>query len=245
MPLISETWTTLAIALTIALSAGLLRGATGFGSALILAPVLARLYSPAEAVAISLMLGAAGSLQMLPRHLGHIDVPSVRFIGCAGLLHLIPGVLLLHWVSADVMRQMIAASSLIVAATLLAMPRYSGPAGPGASIVAGALGGLIMGSTSMGGPPVVLYLVSREGSARQVIGNIVAVVGSLEVGAIVLLTLTGLMDSTALTRFALLWPAFAAGTWIGQRSLHERMGTRYRPVILIILMLVGAASLIG
>lgn len=245
MPFAADNWVTLSFAMAIAMSAGLLRGATGFGSSLVLAPILARLFGPVEAVAVSLMLGASGSLQMLPRHLRDLHAPAVRTIGLAGLLCLVPGVLILHMVSADAMRHVIAIGSLAVAATLLAMPSYVGPVGRGPSFVAGALGGLIMGATSMGGPPVVLYLVSRDGGVRQTMANIVAVVGSLEVGAILLLLVTGLLHGQTALRFAWLWPAFALGTWVGHRVLHERLGPRYRPVVLVLLMLVGIASLIG
>jgi len=234
-----------AAALAAAAFAGLLRGTTGFGSALVLAPVLANLFSATEAVALSLMLGAFGSLQLLPRYLRYVEVPSVRLIGAAGLLHLLPGVSLLHIVDPDWMRRGLAITTLATAALLLALPTYEGPRGRGSCVVAGALGGLIMGSTSMGGPPIVLYLVSRPGSADQKKANVILVVGVLELGAIALLAVSDGLSAVTLLRFVTMLPVFVAGTFLGERLFRERLTVRYRQVMLFTLIVVGAAALLA
>lgn len=233
-----------AVALAAAAFAGLLRGTTGFGSALVLAPVLANLFSATEAVALSLMLGAFGSLQLLPRYLRHVEVPSVRLIGAAGLLHLLPGVSLLHIVDPEWMRRGLAITTLATATLLLVLPAYQGLRGRGPCVVAGALGGLIMGSTSMGGPPIVLYLVSRPGSSDQKKANVILVVGALELGAIALLVVSGGLNLATCVRFVTLLPVFVAGTFLGERIFRERLTVRYRQVMLFALIAVGTAALL-
>lgn len=234
----------LTAALIAAAFAGFLRGTTGFGSALVLAPVLAILFDATEAVALSLMLGAFGSLQLLPRYRRHLEVSSVRLLSAAGLLHLLPGVLLLHVIDPEWMRRGLAMTTLATAALLLILPAYEGPRGRGPCAVAGALGGLIMGSTSMGGPPIVLYLMSRPGSAEQQKANVIFVVGALELGAIALLALSGGLNTATLMRFVTMLPVFIAGTFLGERFFRERLTSRYRQVMLFTLIIVGVAALL-
>ena len=50
-------------------TAGIVRGFTGFGSALVMVPVMALLWSPAEAVTTALGLGFVGSFQLVPKAL--------------------------------------------------------------------------------------------------------------------------------------------------------------------------------
>lgn len=235
---------TMAAALAISGVAGIVRGVTGFGSALVIAPLLARLVAPVEAVAITLMMGAAASLLLLPRYAKGLQTRLVSPVGVAGLAFLVPGVFFLRFVDPDVMRRGLAVMMILTAAALWAFPRYVGPSGPASSLAAGAIGGLIMGATSMGGPPVVLYLISRPGTAEQKKANVVAVVGALEAGAIALLAVLGAITTQTLFRFALLLPLFIVGTWLGERVFRYRAGPNYLKLTLALLIAIGVSILI-
>ena len=68
-----------------------------------------------------------------------------------------------------------------------------------------------MGATSMGGPPLVLFLLGRNSDARQLKANVVVTVGLIELGALVGLAVVGHVELATLVRFAALLPAF----WLG------------------------------
>jgi len=68
---------TILVALFVAGVAGLLRGVTGFGSSLVLAPVLSIILGPIEAVAITLLIGISASIFLIPRYLADYDRDTV------------------------------------------------------------------------------------------------------------------------------------------------------------------------
>lgn len=235
---------TIMIGVVAAASAGLLRGATGFGSALVIAPVLSHLLGPQQAVVISLMIGASATLFMAPRHRTSVNWPVVTSAGLAGLVLLIPGVMLLRLADPEIMKRVIGLVTLAAALLMLLFHARSLPSGPVPQMLAGALGGLLMGATSMGGPPVVLYLVSRHDSSEEKKANVIYVVGLLEVGALVLFAISGGIEMASLRLFALFLPAFAVGMYLG-RMAFGFIGERYRSVVLVVLLLIGLIAVWG
>ena len=55
-----------AYAVAVTVAGGLLQGFTGFGSTLVMVPLLTFVYGLAESVAVGISLTALGSLQLLP-----------------------------------------------------------------------------------------------------------------------------------------------------------------------------------
>jgi len=155
---------------------GLLRGVTGFESSLVLAPVLSIILGPVEAVAITLLIGISASIFLIPRYLADYDRDTVLPLSLAGIVFLIPGVLSLGLLPAETMRHVIA-GIMIAIALLMQLPHITLRKSRWQPAVAGALGGLIMGATSMGGPPLVLYLADQRLEPRQFKANIVVTVG--------------------------------------------------------------------
>ncbi len=109
--------------------------------------------------------------------------------------------------------------------------------------VAGASSGLLMGSTSMGGPPVVLYLTGRrlaKGTLRGTlalffaIGNLFALASFLVAGMI-----TGEMAVRAL----LLIAAVAPGFFIGRQLASRLDNNGFRRLVLIAMIAMAAADI--
>lgn len=239
MSLFAEFGATVWLAVATAFAAGILRGTMGFGSALLLAPVMSGVVNPADAVAISLVLGIAASMRLAPLYLRDVEKGAVMAIGLAGMLAVVPGMLALRYLDADFMRRIIAVVTLIAAGTLLVLPRYIGPKGRLASVTTGFVGGAVMGATSMGGPPIVLYLMSRDGTPRQKKANIIAVVGGLEIISLIILTVSNMISSSALEFLLLLVPVFLIGVYVGERWIFRRASGIYRPIALCLLMIIG------
>ncbi|MGX9443351.1 sulfite exporter TauE/SafE family protein [Nitrobacteraceae bacterium UC4446_H13] len=216
---------------------------TGFGSSLILAPVLSIILGPVEAVAITLLIGISASASLIPRYLRHADRGSILPISLVGMVFLFPGVLSLNLVPADTIRHVIA--YVMIAITLLMIsPRISFRNSRWQSAIAGALSGLIMGATSMGGPPLVLYLAGQRFDPRQLKANIVVAVGVLELGAFLVITSMGQVDMMTLARFMILLPGFLAATHLAERILDTKTGERYHYVIFSLLLVTGIAAVI-
>ena len=231
------------LTLVAAFFAGALRGLTGFGSSLVLAPVLAQLFDPGSAVALSLATGVVATLFMMPRYGRTADRSFVAPMVLTGTIGLLPGMLLLHYVEAETMRGVIGSVTLLTAVGLLLAPHLVFPSGFWARLLAGAVGGGAMGATSMGGPPIVLYLMGQKASPDVQKGNIVMTVGLIETVALALLTALSLYPLSALKLMLVIIGPFVIGAVVG-RELFARRGELFRPLALVLLAATGLAALV-
>ena len=125
-------YTHLLAAIGTAAVAGLLRGITGFGSSLVLAPVLSIILPPTDAVAITLLIGVSASLILVPRYFGQIDRSSVGALSGAGLIFVVPGIIFLKFVDANTMRALIAYTMIVISIFMIVRPRVIRRAGAAA-----------------------------------------------------------------------------------------------------------------
>lgn len=233
-----------AACLATAFVGGILRGATGFGSALVMAPILSAMLGPQVAVPLTILMGLAGSILLFPQYRNEVEFGLVGSIGAVGLLFIFPGVLLLNVVDAELMRRLIAILVFSIAGSMLIFGNIrfesrSAIIDRAGIVLASALGGVVMGSTGMGGPPVVTYLAGREGSAKRKKANIVVAVGVLEAGAIGVLAIGNYFSQQALLQSGLLILPFCAGLWLGERWFRSKLTNFYQRMIFVTLMATG------
>ena len=151
----------LAIAALVATVAGLTKGFAGFGAGMILVILLSFVYGPVQAVAMLMVLDILASAQMLPRAAGQTDW---RLIGPLALITCLIsplGLYALLNVEPDTLRRAIGIVVLSLALIMLSGWRYRGATRPAVTGGVGVLAGLLMGVTGLGGPPVILYVLSQ------------------------------------------------------------------------------------
>lgn len=113
------------------------------------------------------------------------------------------------------------------------------PPGRGTLFCVGLLSGILNGSLSMSGPPVILFLANQEVRKEAFRATLAAYFLSLNVVTSLLFLLRGLFDGPLLLLAAASLPALFAGTWLGlllARRLPERV---FRAVALGLLLLMG------
>jgi len=88
-------------------------------------------------------------------------------------------------------------------------------------MIAGFLGGILMSATSMGGPPIVLFLLNQGLVKEKFVGTIALNAVLMVAAAIIAHSTLGLVDKDILIRSAILVPALWVGTFIGIRVLPK------------------------
>jgi uncharacterized protein len=233
-----------------------LQSSVGFGFALVAAPLLFAAASPAQAVGLMIVLGLEiGLLTLLterrrPEPVWR-DVATVVPWSLPGAL---AGVAVLRSLD-DIALQLLVTAGVVGALLVNLRAARRPPPAPGsaheprrwARPAAGLLAGALNTSTSTGGPPVVLLLLSR-GLPPAVVRDTLttAFVGFAPVSATaLLLTSTGdaVPDAAAL---AALVPITAVGHVAG-RPLFARLaaGRAYERVLTVVLLATIAAGLLG
>ncbi len=140
-----------------------------------------------------------------------------------------------------------AVSAVIVAFVVLMWTgwKYTGRRSTGATVAVGAVSGAMMATTSVGGPPVLLYLLSGNDPPQVNRANIVTYYFLTQFLLIVIVLATGVAGIDALVRAVVLFPVMVLGAWAGGRAFHGLASERlYRNVALAILFATGLFGLL-
>lgn len=225
-----------------------IQSATGFGLALVAAPVLLATLEPAEAVTTVCLVAVIVNVLMLfaerrPRAVRGGDVSVVLVAAAPGLA---VGVLVLDAVGREGLQ--VGVGAAVIAATLVqarlpAVVEHRGEPSRGAGAVAGSLAGVLTTSTGVNGPPLVLWLVRHAGSAAEVRDSLAVIFIALNVSGITVIALA--LGGARLADPGLLALGAAAGAagWLTGRLGFERMsGLAFRRAALAVSLGAGVAS---
>jgi uncharacterized membrane protein YfcA len=240
----------LEIAAGVAVLAGAaLQSATGFGFALVSAPLLFAATTPAHAVGLLILLGLVVNLMTLGTE-GRRPQPLVR-VSLVMLAWAIPGtaVGLVALRALDSTALQIGVT-LGVFATLAVrwLAQRRPDAGEGdppawAAPTAGFASGALTTSTNTAGPPVVLYMLARGAPPVQTRDTLTATFIGFAVIGVVALAFSGrdwVPDAEAL---AALVPAVVVGHVAGRPVFARIAEHRYEPVLTGVLIVTALAGL--
>jgi uncharacterized protein len=226
-----------AIAVAAIAIAGLIRGFSGFGSALILSPVLSLLWGPTVGVPVAVLVELAPALQLTPPALRIAHWRTVWSISIPALLLIPVGSWMLISLPAETMRRAIALLVLALVAILWSGWRYRGPRGSVPSAIVGALGGFLSGSSGIGGPPAIIYLMSGGDSPAHIRANLIGYFTVISIGLIVFFSWSGLITTDILWRAGLLIPVFVIGLMVGARLFRLATEKTFRHIAFSVLAL--------
>ena len=224
-------WTAIGVTLV----AGLMRGFAGFGSAMLMAPIFAILFGSADMVVTVVAIELVVSVQLFPQVRRHADWKVLTPMSIAACAAMPLGV----WLLASVDKNTIvtAVSAVIVAFVVLMWTgwKYTGRRSALAGVAVGAVSGAMMATTSVGGPPVLLYLLSGNDPPQVNRANIVTYYFLTQFLLIVIVLATGVAGVDALARAVVLFPVMAIGAWVrgpavswpGQREALPQRGARH------------------
>ena len=232
------------IAMALVMLAGIVRGFSGFGAAMMLGPVFAILYSAPQAVATMAGLGMLASLQLLPGALPRTDWREMLPITIVAGLAIPLGSMILLSLHPDLMRRVISVLVLAMVLVLMTGWRYPGRPGPLGALGAGGLSGLINGATGVGGPPVVLYLLAGPNTAGTNRANLISYYVFLNGLTVAALYVQGVVDSHTVVRVLLLLPAQIVSLGMGAWLFRHATDAIYRRIALGLLIAVALFGLI-
>jgi len=225
--------------------AGLMRGFAGFGSAMMLSPILSLYMGPAAAVLIIAVMEVAVSVQLVPKTVRDVNWSLLLPVVIPALICMPLGVWLLYVVDGGLLSNAIAVIVLGFVIVLASGWRYHGRRYLPVTIGIGGLCGTLISSTSVGGPPFLLYMMAGQESARQVRANIITFFAILEVVTPVMLWFGGKFVMGFFVMGLFLCPPYLIGAWAGSRLFRESSEKLYRRVALALLTCVALYGLLA
>jgi uncharacterized membrane protein YfcA len=231
-------------AIAVAAAAGFMRGFVGVGSGMLMAPVFAIIFGPVETVGIITLMEIVVTAQLLPSVYRLIDWRLILPIGVAAAAFMPLGGWLLTSVDAELMARGIALAVLVFVVLLFSEWRYHGPRRLSATLIVGASSGTLIAATSLGNPPVILYLLAGNDNAATNRANFTGYFGITLLTLLALMLLRGLITRPVVNQAAILLPLFMLGAWIGARYFARASDRMYRRVALGLLFCVALFGLL-
>ena len=229
------------------------QSATGFGFALVLSPAMLAMLDPYEAVTALLLLGFALNLLLLFGDGGEPAAVRWRAVGPM-LLAAVPGLgaglLLLALVSKPALQLVVGAAVLAAAVVQERGVAARAPAAAAreptlrSACAVGLATGALTTSTTVSGPPIVLWLQSQGVSPAELRASLAASFLGLSVVGAALLAAGGVLALEPAVVLPLLGVT-AVGHLVGARVFRRLDPSRFRSAVLALVFAAGVASLVA
>lgn len=232
-------------AVAIGTAAGWIRGVTGFGASMVMTPPLSLMLGPQVAVPVTLLLETFAAAPMLPAaaRIAHwrVLVPI-----SAGALMCVPiGAYVLSVAEPDPLRRAIALVVIVFALLLLKGARYHGARKVSTSVGLGGLSGTMLGSTGIGAPPVILYLLAGPEPVHQTRANLTLYVVVISAAGLVAIGARGVIDARVMLIAGTMALPFMLGVIAGSRFFAHLSDQRFRRFTVVFMLAVATFVLLA
>jgi hypothetical protein len=226
-----------------AFAAGLARGFSGFGAALIFVPLASSVVGPQLAAPLLLIVDAIASIGLVPGAWEKSDRRAVATMAAGAIVGVPVGAFVLASVNPIVIRWAIVGVVAALLALLTSGWRYKGRPSAGLSVVVGGISGLFSGVAQIGGPPVVAYWLGGGHSRAIVRANIVLFFVISSVISIASYLASGLLTETALALSLTATPCYGLGLALGSLAFRRAGEAMFRRVCLALIAVGAVISL--
>lgn len=231
-----------AVIATVAI-AGIMRGTTGFGGAMLMAPPLSVLIGPVPTVVTALMLETTAALVMFRDAWPRINKPILLYLTVPACFTVPIGGYFLITIDPLIGRKVIAAVVVIFGIMLLSGLRFSSASRRGVSILLSTVVGILLGATSVGAPPVILYLLSGPDPQVVTRANLAVFVTIISALGLAMLVAAGAVTMQLTLSVLLLCIPCLMGIWGGSVLFARLSDTGVRRFALVFMLSMGALSL--
>jgi uncharacterized membrane protein YfcA len=226
-----------------ALVAGLVRGFSGFGTAMVFLPVAAQVVSPLWAIVTLVVMDIFGPLPNLRRAIKDAHRRDLVLLLCGTLCLLPVGLMALSAVAPEIYRWGLSAVSLVLVACLVLGLRYRGVLFPPLIAGIGGIGGFLGGAIGVPGPPVILFYMASTLPVQVVRANVLLYLFAFDVLLLLIVALRGDLLAVPVVLGLLLALPNIAGNVIGAAVFNPGRAGLYRVVAYVIVTVSALAGL--
>jgi len=222
--------------------AGIVRGFTGFGGALVMAPFFAGFMPPSEAVVVIVTVQMITSSEGIRQSLRLTDWTTLTPLLFSACVASPLGIYLLKYADPVTVKRMTGVFVMVFSLTMLIGVRNRWPITATRSAFVGIASGILGGLTGMGGPPAVIYLLSGERSSEGHRASFIAFFAVLYCITFLMLVAAGLVHWRLILISLPLVILYYCGTKIGNAYFSRFGGKAFIPICSALLFALGAAA---
>ena len=209
-------------------AAGLVRGFTGFGTAMIFVPIGTQFLPAIDVVFLMAATGIVSTLALAPQAWKECDKSEVGTLALAAAVTVPLGLWVMVQVDALVLRWI---ACTVVGLTLLAVAtgwRWNGRLGLPGQLAIGSSAGAVGGMTGLTGPVVIVFYLASSANVRKVRANTIIFLALLDIVIVTNIMIGGLADTSALWVVLLLSVPYVITTLIGKALFDPSLEKLYR-----------------
>ncbi len=222
--------------------AGVVRGFSGFGTAMIYLPVAGQVLDPFAALTTLIVMDLTAPLIHVPRALKDGHPGDVLRLALGAAIAVPLGIAVLSVVEPEVFRWGVSVVALALLGVLISGLRYRGKLTKPMIFAAGGAGGFLGGSVGLPGPPIILLYISSTLPSETIRANSTLYLILAETLLLAVLAWKGLLVATAVTIGVLMILPYLAGNWTGALLFRPGYETLYRRVAYAV---IAASAILG
>ena len=208
----------------VVLLSSFLQTTTGFGYAIITAPLLALVLSAKETVMLVLLTALIICIFLLKATKNQGSFKTIAPLIIASIIGAIPGAYLMTRISNDGLKLFI--GILLFVVTLALWKNYTFPVKHNKSMesIVGFIGGFLTTTTGVTGPPVILYYLNAKAEENKVEfrANLARFFLLINIASVIFSYLAGTLNFSELWLYTLVaLPALYAGFYIGEKFFYR------------------------
>ena len=225
--------------------AGVVRGYTGFGAALIIVPIVGHVYTPLTAITFHVLIEMPTLLVLLPMAIRNYDRQLVN--GAVIRLFIIVPISV-YFISSfpeEILHIMIGVVVVLAAILMwLGVPlRFAHKTW--FFNVACYFSGLCQGLVGLGGPPVVTTLLGRQDNNSKTRSNIIIMMTVLLISSLFGQIVNDVISWFPVVLALHLFIFYAISNQVGKWIFLKHLQGKYRKIALIFLSIIGAYSIVS
>jgi len=226
----------------IAFIAGLARGFSGFGAALIFIPLGGAIIGPKLISPVLLVMDGLATLGMIPPAWRSASRREVFTMAAGAVLGVPAGTAALAWVDPLTLRWAITAIAICLLALLVSGWRYHGEPRTSLTSITGLVAGLFSGAAQLGGPPVVAYWLGGKANFARVRANIILYFAISTCLSVVSYYFGGLFVRAVFALTIVILPNYAVGLYAGSKLFGLAKESTFRTICYL---LIAASAILG
>jgi uncharacterized membrane protein YfcA len=227
------------------LFAAFVRGVSGFGLALILAPILLLILNSKSIVVINLLLGILSNIMVLRYNFRNVYLKGITPMAVCSLLGIPLGIWIIKIIAPSALKVLVGGVTIFFAIPLaLGITRVFAKERVACSI-SGFVSGFLSTSTSLGGPPVVLFMHNQNWRKETIHSSLAAYFLFSGLCSLIALSVSGFMNIQIVIFAASLVPALLVGIGMGMvifRRVNQRFFRGFSLAIIVGAGILGIIS---
>ena len=231
--------------LAIVAAGGIMRGFVGFGPTMVMVPFFSLLMPPSEAVLIALSTDVLVMTPMFPKAAKQAEWQPIIPLVLGGFIATPIGVWILVISSPETMRIIISVLVIGCACLLLSGWTYRGQKTTLLSFCVGIISGTTNGASSIGGPPIAVYFISKGMSSVTLRASLNVVAFIMEGVAAIAIYFAGSFNIKNVASIIILFPFMLLFAWIGSVLFRFADNNLFKKSILYFLIIFGGYILIS